>query len=706
MLRTFVTIPRFPPLLLLLLAVNIPGLCCGSVLADESSKPNVLFILTDDLGIGDIGVFWQNARRTKNNRAEPWHLTPELDAMAAEGLQLRQHYCPAPVCAPSRASLLLGVHQGHANVRDNQFDKKLEDNHTLATVLKHADYATACIGKWGLQGPPSEKATNGWPGHPMNRGFDDYFGYIGHGAGHQHYPNENGKKLYDKSQEVSADYKGCYTTDLFTARAKRWIGDHHEANPEQPFFLYLAYDTPHAILQLPPGPYPDGGGLKGGAQWLGESGRMINTANGIPDSYYHPDYATAKWNHDRKTSTPEQQWPDVYRRYASAVRRIDSCVGDLIQLLKDLKVDNNTLVVFTSDNGPSKESYLPESYSPDFFNSFGPHDGIKRDLWEGGIRVGALIRWPDSVPAGRISNAPSAFHDWLPTFAELAGIPAPARTDGVSLLPTLQNTGKQAQPLTYIEYAQNSRTPNYREFAKNHRIRKRNQMQAIRMGDFMGVRYDTKSHADPFEIYDVVRDPQQKKNLAKHTDFAPLQQQMKDKVLRVRRPNENAKRPYDNELVPSIEAVNVAPGVQWRCYKQTIAVPWVAKLDDLKPTSSGKDSRPEITAILSEGEQHALFTGYLKVPTDGEYTLSVTTNSGALLRIHEATVIDADFGYQSDSNASGKILLQAGQHPFRLYFARAAAKMPALQFSWSSAEIPLEEIPAGAFSCNREPSQP
>jgi len=213
----------------------------------------------------------------------------------------------------------------------------------------------------------------------------------------------------------------------------------------------LAYDTPHAKLQLPPGEFPAGGGAKGGVQWLGKPGAMINTAGGTPDSYTHPDYAGVTWDHDRDAATPERPWPDVYRRFATDVRRIDDCVGDVLALLRDLKIDDNTLVVFTSDNGPSQESYLPEKYEADFFNSFGPFDGIKRDLLEGGIHMGALARWPGAVPAARVSDAPSQFHDWMPTFAELAGVPAPARTDGVSLVPTLTGKGAQEPSRVYVE---------------------------------------------------------------------------------------------------------------------------------------------------------------------------------------------------------------------------------------------------------------
>jgi arylsulfatase A-like enzyme len=155
----------------------------------KTTKPNIIFILTDDLGYGDLGAFYQQQRAKANDRSEPWMFTPHLDTLAAHGAIFTQHYCPAPVCAPSRASLMLGVSQGHANVRDNQFDKALESNHTIATVLQTAGYSTAAIGKWGLQGA-SRWSPDGdsWPAHPLNRGFDYFFGYMRHSDGHEHYP--------------------------------------------------------------------------------------------------------------------------------------------------------------------------------------------------------------------------------------------------------------------------------------------------------------------------------------------------------------------------------------------------------------------------------------------------------------------------------------------------------------------------------------
>ncbi len=646
----------------------------------KTSQPNVIFILCDDMGYGDYGVFFQNQRRANADRSEPWHLTPKLDTMAAEGVQLRQHYCPAPVCAPSRASLMLGVHQGHSNVRDNQFDKAIEDNHTLATVMHGAGYATAAIGKWGLQGGPSRKeraaikeadrkqlTPQDWPAYPTKRGFDDFFGYVRHGDGHAHYPKEDGKEVWDNDREVSTDLAGCYTADLFTARAKKWIVDQHRENSKQPFFLYLAFDTPHAKLQLPPAPFPEGGGIDGGLQWTGEAGRMINTAGGKPDSYVHPDYAKQTWDHDDDAATPEKPWPDVYKRYASDVRRIDDCLGDLLKLLGDLALDDNTLVVFTTDNGPSRESYLPENYEANFFNAFGPFDGIKRDTWEGGIRVGAVARWPGGATADRISELPSQFHDWMPTFAELAGVAAPARCDGTSLVPMLTGQGEQQTPRVYVEYFNGQKTPRYDEFEVSRRGGVRKQMQAIRDGDLIGVRCNVQSHADPFEIYDIVKDPKQTKNLA--DQLPQVQQQMHDTVLRLRRPNDSAPRPYDDELIPAISAENAKPGVQWQTY--AAKSPWLARLDDLTPAESGEAKSIEGCPAI-EKSQSQLITGLIEIPADGKYTFTLPAGVTAVLRLHEATVLDAGFA-PSKNDVSGSANLTTGTHPFRLYWSGSAA---------------------------------
>lgn len=663
---------------------------CGSLLS-AAQQPNIIFILCDDLGYGDLGVFFQNERARADEPGEPAHFTPQLDQMAAEGAVLPHHYSAAPVCAPARASLLAGVHQGHANVRNNQFDKLLENNHTLANVLKQSGYATLAVGKWGLQG----KASQDYPGHPLNRGFETYFGYLTHKDGHQHYPKENDRRLLENTQDVAADYDKCYSTDLFTARTKKWIIDHTESQPEQPFFVYLAYDTPHAKLQVPSTEYPTGGGLKGGLQWIGRSGSMINTAKGVPDTWIHPDYKSARWNGGGKASRKSKPWPDVYQRYATMVRRIDDCVGDLIHLLKDLNIDENTLVVFTSDNGPSKESYMKEAYAPNFFNSFGPFDGIKRDLWEGGIRVGALARWPAAIPAGTISNHPSAFWDWMPTFTEMAGAPAPARSDGVSLLPTLTGKGEQDSNALYFEYWKNNKTPSYSEFLKSRRGHKRNDMQAIRIGDFVGVRYNLKTPTDPFEIYNVVRDPQQSEDLAmERTD---LQKKMQAGTLQMRRANTSAKRIYDTTPMPAVFAQRLQPGLTWQRFE--VDTPWVAKTDGLTPADSGlTKSLAPATIKTSKGSQ-LLIKGYLEVPETGKYTLTLQSGCKTVIRLHESILFDADMNYTPGENRSTTIYLEKGLHPIRCYQKSSDSNMWTL--TWSGPNMAQQPIPASAFQRDR-----
>ncbi len=658
-------------------------------------QPNIIFVLCDDMGFGDYGVFFQNLRARTKNRSEPWHSTPNLDKFAAQGAQLPNHYCPAPVCAPSRASFLLGVTQGHANVRDNQFDKALENNHTVASVLKAGGYTTCAIGKWGLQG---QKTGDGdWRAHPQNRGFDNYFGYIRHQDGHFHYPKEDGREVYDGHNEISQELDKCYTTDLFTARAKKWIADERAQTPDKPFFLYLAYDTPHAKLQLPPGPYPKGGGLKGGVQWTGKGGQMINTATGAPDSYYHPDYARATWDDDKNPATPEVAWPDVYKRYATDVRRIDDGLGDLMQQLKDLKIDNNTLVVFTTDNGPSRESYLPEDYEPDFFNSFGPFDGIKRDVWEGGIRVGALARWPAKIPAGRISNTPSGFWDWLATFSAAANLPVPARSDGVSLLPSLTGRGAQKNSTVYIEYFEGGKTPAYADFLPKHRNRARKQMQFLRIGDLIGVRYDVQSQADNFEIYNIIKDPQEKRNLA--PQMPALQQKMQALTLQSRRPNSSTKRPYDDELVPALDNVGAQSGVNWKAYSGQFS--YVPELTALQFFANGSISNANGRVMPRPQTGALLYEGFIEAPRDGEYTFRLTTPGKAFLRLHETQLIDADFGYTGNSETNAKIHLQKGKHPFRLYLSALGANGPSATLQWSGPNFAQQPIPDSAFSRDR-----
>lgn len=665
----------------------------------KHKKPNIIFILTDDLGYGDLGVLFQNMRAQEKGAAHPREYTPNLDRMAEEGALMTQHYSAAPVCAPSRASLLLGRSQGHANIRDNQFDKALDNNHTLGSVLQTAGYTTAAIGKWGLQGKGG-KAPN-WTAHPLNRGFDYYLGYIRHGDGHEHYPKEGiyrgRKEVYENRVNIAEDLDKCYTTDLFTAAAKKWIVDFKKGEEgEKPFFMYLAYDTPHAVLELPTQAYPAGGGLNGGLQWLGEPGKMINTASGVVDSWMHPDYANATYDHDGDPVTAQLSWPEVYKRYATDTRRIDDAVGDILQLLKDLKIDENTMVVFTSDNGPSKESYLAnEPIDPTFFKSFGPFDGIKRDCLEGGVRMPTLALWPGHIPAGNKIETPSISYDWMPTFTQMAGLPAPAITDGVSLLPSLLGKGTQPESNIYIEYFQAGKTPDYDDFIPEHQGRARNQMQLVRFGNYVGLRYDIKSHNDHFEIYDVLQDPQQTHNLADDPKLATLQQKMKDKVLGSRIPNTTALRPYDDVLVPAVDELETKNGISWKSFKGEF--PWVPEVATLAQYEAGVVDQLNGTVNSGNDSGAMFFEGYIRVPLDGDYTFYLSANSAAFLRIHDAAVVDADYGYFQNSPKSGSIKLKAGLHPYRIYYKSPRKGKSSLELEWSGPSLEREIIPANAF---------
>ncbi len=257
------------------------------------TKPNIIFFLVDDLGYGDLGCFWQD-QRTSAKKFD----TPTLDHMAAEGAKLTHHYVSASVCAPSRASLLQGRHQGHSNVRDSQFDKALENNHTIASVLRAAGYRTIHIGKNGLAGGEGSTSLTGTgsqnlAGHPLDRGFDRFFGYLFHADGHEHFPangtTDKDAFIYDDYRQVTDASVDLYTTDAWTAAARKEIIAEATDGDNQPFFLYLAYDTPHFKMQRPAVAYPplnnDGNPLTGGIQWTTATDgsgkvRYASTANG------------------------------------------------------------------------------------------------------------------------------------------------------------------------------------------------------------------------------------------------------------------------------------------------------------------------------------------------------------------------------------------------------------------------------------------
>ncbi len=665
-------IAKYAIILLVALLAAIPSFAGNHA---SQNQPNVIFILVDDLGWGDLGIFYQNARHDSRK-----HATPNLDGFAREGVQLRQHYCPAPVCAPSRASLLSGRHQGHEPIRDNQFDKALASSHTLGTVMKQAGYRTVLVGKYGLPGGDRELYDmNQWVAYPTKRGFDEFFGYVKHRDGHTQYPGNDyprgdselhkvGKPVFHNEKMLTKELAGSYTTDLYTAFAKKWIVDHRKAHPDQPFFMYLAHSTPHAALHVPSMPYPKGGGLKGGVQWIGKPGKMINTVGGEFDGWIHPDYA-------------KQDWAEQEKRFATMVRRIDSAVGDVIQTLKDLKIDRETLVVFTSDNGPHKESYLVDlEYNPTSFDSYGPFNGIKRDVLEGGIRMPSLVRWPGEIPAGAINETPSQFHDWMPTFANLAGLPAPALSDGVSLLPYLTGEGTVREGTVYVEYLNNQDTPDYVEFEPLHRGQPRKQMQVVFVDGYKGIRTNIQSHDDDFMIFDLNSDPRERMDLSGTSAyFTDLQQRMKDRVLQIRMPNESAPRPYDNEPVPALVNAPKDNRVHWAAYSGDF--PWVPQTFGLTPVAEGNSGKVDAKVAINASviEYH----GIIEAKATGAHIFTVDSDGGAILRVHDAVVVDNESVIDGKRATQGSILLEKGFHPFTLTYRTGESGKPSLTFAYS-----------------------
>jgi arylsulfatase A-like enzyme len=648
-------------LLTLVLASTLLGL--SYAVCASSEKPNIIFVLTDDLGYGDLGILFQKQRDGVRLK------TPELDRMATEGTIMSRHYCPAPICAPSRASLMTGMHQGHSNVRNYQFDKAIEDNWNFANTLQTAGYHTMHVGKYGLQGGGRSAET--WPAYPTKRGFDYFYGYVRHVDGHQHYPaniwelgdnksHQGKKQVWENNAEVSAVLDKCYTTDLWTAKAKQVIIDQTKQNPDRPFFMYLAYDTPHAALQLPTVAYPAGKGVKGGLQWIGKAGKMINTATGTIDSYRDPAYT-------------EKGMTDVAERFATSITRIDYCVGDLLQTLKDLKIDKKTIVIFSSDNGPHSESYIKGvRWSPSTFQSAARFKGSKGSSQEGGLRVPTFAWGPDRIKAGQRSNLPSQFHDWMATFCDYAGMAPPARIDGVSLRPTLNQTGVQREGIVYAEF---------------------NNQQVIYVDGYKGLRMKTADHSTDFNIYDTIKDEPESNDLgATADDFIRLQQRMKDAVLRVRMPNQHAKKAYDGEAVPGldIDQTTLRPGVSVKSYRGDWN--WVPEFAQM--TASSETTAKTIDpGILPAAEgSGVLFSGYIEIPQAGDWTFHCEAAGAVIVKVHDKLIIDADYKYDG-TERSTTVKLSEGLHPFRLYY-KNVGKTPALSFQWEGPNTAKTPLPA------------
>lgn len=412
-------------------------------------RPNIVFILADDLGYGDLGVYGQQ-----------YIHTPHLDRLAAEGMRFTQFYAGTTVCAPSRSSLLTGQHTGHTYIRGNkeiqpEGQEPLADSvQTFAQLLQQAGYVTGAFGKWGL-------GMIGTSGDPNRKGFDEFFGYNCQRQSHRYYPTHlwhNNEKIMLDGNDLSQQVH--YAPSLIQQKTLAFIENHKDSS----FFLFIPTVLPHAELQGPEDEYYK---------------QYEHTFNETPHrgNDYGPGATVAGYaSVDKPRAT-----------FAAMVSRMDAYVGQVLDKLDELGLTDNTLVIFSSDNGPHQEG----GADPSFFNSAGGLRGVKRDLYEGGIRTPLIIRWPSQVAAGSVSEHIGAFWDIMPTFVELTGAPRPHYTDGISLLPTLLGQGDQQQH-GYL----------YWEFHEG------GGRQAVRMGNWKGVRLNVKEAPNgPIALYDLQADP-------------------------------------------------------------------------------------------------------------------------------------------------------------------------------------------------------
>ncbi|TGV04614.1 arylsulfatase [Flavivirga rizhaonensis] len=416
------------------------------------SKPNIIFILADDLGYGDLGCYGQMEIKT-----------PNIDKFASQGVQFLQHYAGATVCAPSRNCLMTGQHNGNATIKTMEKPIKAEDI-TVAELLKTAGYSTAMIGKWGL-------GNVGTTGFTNDQGFDYSFGYYDQIRAHNYYPDylmENSKQYPLENKviyiEDSTHYavgignaaveKKQYSNDVFTEKALDYL-DKTDSNP---FFLYLAYTIPHANNE----------------SWLIKEHGME-----VPDLGM---YANKDWAEEKKAG-------------AAMISRLDGYVGSIMKKLLEKGIDKETIVIFSSDNGPHGEG----GWNPNFFNSSGGLKGMKRDLYEGGIRVPFIVRWPDIITP-RQSNHISAFWDFMPTACDLAGVQLPDSSDGISFLSTLLNEDKNQPVHDYL----------YWEFRISSVDR-----QAVRKGDWKAVRIKKGNPlVTKVELFNLLEDKAEKNDLS------------------------------------------------------------------------------------------------------------------------------------------------------------------------------------------------
>lgn len=409
----------------------------GAASQAGGERPNIVFMMADDLGYGDLGCYGQEK-----------FATPRIDRLAAEGIRFTQAYAGSTVCSPSRCALMTGKHTGHCSYRGNSAGEPgiPDSDVTMAEVLKEAGYATGIFGKWGL-------GNVGTPGYATRQGFDRWFGFLNQGQAHMYYPH------YLMSDDVAVGLRenivygeikpSAYAPDVIQKRALAWL-DAQTAG--RPFFLYLPYTLPHAN---------------------GEKRR--DTGNGMEVPAGHP--------------YEDKPWPEPERGFAGMMHHLDTLVGQIVERLKAKGFEKNTLVIFTSDNGPHREG----GRQPEFFQSSGPFRGIKRDLTEGGIRVPFIVRMPGTIPAGQTSEQILAFWDLLPTLAELAKARTPGDLDGESMLRPLLGKGELAHKPLYWEFHEGGFK------------------QAIRDGKWKAIR---KGLNGKIEIYDLSADPHEDRDIA------------------------------------------------------------------------------------------------------------------------------------------------------------------------------------------------
>ncbi|MEM7143713.1 MAG: arylsulfatase [Verrucomicrobiota bacterium] len=436
--------------------VGATGGLCGA------EKPNVIFILADDLGYGDLGCFGQASLKT-----------PNLDRMAAEGMKLTRFYAGSTVCAPSRCVLMTGLHTGHCRVRGNGPGQLEDEDVTVAEVLKEAGYTTACIGKWGIGNPPPAD-------DPARNGFDHFYGYVNMFHAHNFYPEflyRNGEKVplknvvADKWKEERgatleregygvADEKVEYVPDLLLEDVLGYLDERGADEEGTPFFLYYALNVPHAN---------------------NEAGRAEEGGDGME---------VADWGRFAK----REEWPGPEKGFAKMIVDIDRGVGAILEKLEETGMAEDTLVIFSSDNGPHEEG----GHVMEFFNSNGEFRGMKRNLTEGGLRVPTIAWWPGTVAAGSESAHIGGFQDFLPTCAELAGVAAPEETDGISLVPTLTGEGEQeAHPYLYWEFLE------------------KGGKRAVLRGDWKAIQLETiRKPGEPIALYNVVEDVGEERDLS------------------------------------------------------------------------------------------------------------------------------------------------------------------------------------------------